>query len=136
MRIRYYTSDGGDYFQRGGELLIAKRRLSKSQSDFSREVKTRLEASSFSYDPIDMEILLCDKSKVRKTKVNFILTESRYGLGQQDYLVHLNWWNLQLLHWMFKRHWLQQPRNSIQLIIIFIIIAIAGWGISVMESLS
>jgi hypothetical protein len=136
MRIRYYTSDGGDYFQRGGELMIAKRKLCKSQPESSREMKTRLDPCSFSYDPIEMEILLGDKSRVRKTKVNYILTESRYGIGQQDYLVHLNWWAVQRLHWMFKRHWLQQPRNSIQLIILFIIIAIAGWGISVMESLS
>ena len=136
MRIRFYTSDGGDYFQRGGDLLISKRKLSRFQAYQISDTASAKDACGFSYDPIEMEILLGDGTRVRKTKVNYILTESRYGIGQQDYLVHLNWWKLQRLNWMFKRHWLQQPRNSIQLIIIFIIIAIAGWGISVMESLS
>ena len=71
----------------------------------------------------------------KKVQINRILTENAYRFGQNQYLIHMNWLQQQKLLWMFQRHWLQQSRNAVQLLILFIIIAIAGFGYNMIQHL-
>ncbi|MBL7922761.1 MAG: hypothetical protein JNL88_01040 [Bacteroidia bacterium] len=132
IRVKYYYHEGGKFFKVGGELLIKKRRIVPLGPNAVPN-----EESAFFYDDTDMQILYAEsKNRINKIRINRILTESVYRFGQKQFLVHLNWLQQQRLNWMFHRHWLQQPRHTLQLIIFFIIIALAGIGITIIEHIS
>jgi len=131
IKVRYYYHDGGEHFKEGEVLTIRNHKIF-----LNTESKERPEHFEFFYDDTSMQIKTARrKGEVKRVIINRILTENKYRFGQNQYLVHMNWYQKQKLIWMFDRHWLQQPHNSIQLIIIFIIIALAGIGYNMIHSL-
>ncbi len=61
-------------------------------------------------------------------EANTIITESSYTTDQKEFITRLNWFQMQKLRWMFRRHWLQNPSNVIHIAIICLIFTLAFVG--------
>lgn len=129
IKVRYYYHDGGDCFKQGEELTIKNRKIY-----LGAENSSTVKHFGFFYDDTSMLINSKRKDNIKKVEINRILTENAYRFGQNQYLIHMNWMQQQKLLWMFQRHWLQKSRNAIQLLILFIIIALARIGYSMIHN--
>ncbi|MBK7964446.1 MAG: hypothetical protein IPK10_03455 [Bacteroidetes bacterium] len=130
IKVKYYYHDGGDCFKPGEVLTIKNRKIY-----LNAENNSTVKHFSFFYDDTSMLINSKQNDNIKKVQINRILTENAYRFGQNQYLIHMNWMQQQKLLWMFQRHWLQQSRNAVQLLILFIIIALAGIGYSMIHHL-
>lgn len=122
IRTKYYFHDKGKYFEYGGRLQLQARQIVRLGN------KLLDSARPFYYDDTDFEITYERGNEKLKVEVNRILTEATYNKSQKEYLVRLSWFQQQKLLWMFNRHWLQQPGNTIHLVIAMLIIGMAFLG--------
>ncbi len=131
IKVRFYYHNGGDHFIPGEKLTIKNCKIYLNEDKDSS-----FKPFGFFYDDTSMEINAkntSSRSNIRKVQINRILTENAYRFGQNQYLIHMNWLQQQKLLWMFQRHWLQQSKNAVQLLILFIIIAIAVFGYNMIQ---
>lgn len=131
IKVIYYHHTNGVGFQKGEELTIKNKKIY-----LNSERSSSFKQFGFFYDDTSMQInTKQSNNKLKKVQINRILTENVYHFGQNQYLVHMNWLQRQKLLWMFQRHWLQKSHNTIQIIIIFIIIVLAGLGYNMLQQL-
>ncbi len=113
IKTRYYHHQSKGGYGDGGKILLVNRKiipLDESENP----------ARAFYFNQTHMTISCERGDRLSKVDINRILTETEYARTQREYLVYLNWLQQQKLKWMFRRHWLQNKKVKMNLILVAI----------------